>query len=160
MFHLNTGVHFDEVNAVLLGVHEELHGAHVVVAHGPANAQGVVVEALAQALGQVEGGRHFHHFLEAALNRAVALVEVREVAVLVAHELYLNVFGSLHEFLQEHRIVAKGIESLIAGLEKALAQLFIVADDAHAAPAAPAGRLQHHGVADAVGLSQSRIGVN
>jgi hypothetical protein len=54
---------------------------------------------------------------------------VHEVAVLVAHELHLNVLGPLHELLQKHGVVAEGIQRLVAGLEEALFQLLVVADE-------------------------------
>ena len=60
--------------------------------------------------------------------------------------------GPLHKFFEEHGVVAESVQGLVAGLKKAFFQLLVVADDAHTAPAAAAGRFQHHGVADAVGL--------
>ncbi len=43
-----------------------------------------------------------------ALHGAIALVQVDHVAVLVAQDLHLDVFGVRDVLLQEHRRVAKG----------------------------------------------------
>ncbi len=153
MLDLNARVDLDKVNPVQLRVHQKFDGAHVVVAHGPADAQRVLVEQMPLMVGQIQGRRHLHHLLKPPLHRAVALVEVHQVAVLVAHELHLNVLGALDELLQKHGIVAEGIERLVARLEEALFQLLIVADDAHSPTPPAAGGLQHHGVADALGLT-------
>ena len=43
----------------------------------------------------------------AALHRAIALVEVQDVAVAVAEDLHFDVAGAAHEALQEDGVVAE-----------------------------------------------------
>src|SRR5437899_2559615 len=77
----------------LVGMDEELEGAGVVQADGPADGEGGVEDALAQGRVEVEGGGDLDDLLVPALDGAVALVEVDEVAVRVAEELDLDVAG-------------------------------------------------------------------
>ena len=52
----------------------------------------------------------------AALHRAIALVEVQDVAVAVAQDLHFDVAGAAHEALQEDGVVAEGRAGFAAGL--------------------------------------------
>ena len=81
---LDARVHLDE--EPVLGVHvvEELDGAGVVVADAFGERDGGVAQGLAQAGLEVDRGRDLDHLLVTPLHRAIAFVEVDDVAVLVA----------------------------------------------------------------------------
>ena len=84
----------------------------------------------------------------AALDGAVALEQVHDVAVLVAQQLDFDVLRVFDVFLDEHRVVAEGFTCLALGALVFVNQLAFLADDTHAASAAAGRRLQHDGVAD------------
>ena len=77
--------------------------------------------------GRDERRRRFlDHFLVAALDRAFALAEVEDVAVLVAEHLDLDVARRLDELLDEHAVVAEAGEPLALDRLEALAHVLLV----------------------------------
>jgi hypothetical protein len=150
VLHLDARVHLDEVERAGVGVHQELDGAGAHVVRRAADGQ----RRLAQALtgGVVEVGRRgaLDHLLVAALDRAVALEEMHQVAVAVAEDLHLHVAGAAHQLLEVHLVLAEGALGLAAGRGDGVEQGVLALDRAHAAAAAPRG-LQHHRVADLAG---------
>ena len=84
----------------------------------------------------------------AALDRAVAFAEVDDVAVGVGEHLDLDVVGVRDELFEQQAAVAEGGLGFAAGALDGFGQFLRGEDFAHAAAAAAAARLQHHGVAD------------
>ena len=79
----------------VLGDHE-LDGAGVAVVDGFRERDGVAVERGAGRLGKARRRGDLHDLLVAALDRAVALVEVHDAAVVVGEDLHLDVPGVFH----------------------------------------------------------------
>ena len=146
---LDARVDLDEVVGAVLG-DQELDGARVGVADVTRDLQRVVSQARAQRLGQRPRGRVFDDLLVPALHRAVALVQVDDVAVVVAQDLHLDVLGALDQLLEEDRIVAERLARLGARALQQLGELGRGAHDAHAATAAAARGLDDHGEANLV----------
>ena len=69
------------------------------------------------ALGVVEigRGRALDHLLMAALDRAVALEQMDEIAVGVAEDLHLDVARAAHQLLQIDLVLAEGGLGLALG---------------------------------------------
>ncbi len=86
-----------------------------------------------------------------ALERAIALIQVDDVAVGVREHLHLEVPGVAHQLLDEHLVLAEGRARLATGRLDLLGQLVDVVDHAHAAAAAAPARLEHDGQADGLG---------
>ena len=72
---LQARVHLHEVVLPGGGVHQELDGARVGVAHRPAEVDRVAQHGLPQLRGQVGRGRDLHDLLVPPLHRAVPLAE-------------------------------------------------------------------------------------
>src|SRR6185312_3009158 len=89
--------------------------------------------------------------LMAALDRAFAFAEMHDVAVAVAEHLDLDVARLLDILLDKDPVVAKARAGLARRAAPALAQLGVVAGDAHALTAAARRRLEHDRVADVAG---------
>ncbi|GAA3245755.1 hypothetical protein GCM10020256_72900 [Streptomyces thermocoprophilus] len=147
---LDARVHLDE-DVVAVAVEEELDGARVAVADLPGEADGVGADAVAQLGGEAGGGRQFDDLLVPSLHRAVAFVEVDDIAGAVGEDLHLDVAGFDDGFLQEDRRVAEGGGGLAGRRFDGLAEPVGVLDAAHAAPAAARDGLHEHGEADGVG---------
>ena len=130
---------------------EEFHRAGAAIAelgHGAGDDHANVV-----ALGLVEGrgGGLLEDLLVAALDRAVALPEMTDIAVLVGDDLDLDMARALKVFFQIDRIVAKGGAGLrLGGLHRDFEFLFR-ACDLHAATAAAGSGLYQHRIADLLG---------
>ncbi len=153
VLHLDTGVHLDEVVVALL-VHQEFHGAGGDVADALGDLDRVLVEGVQGGLRHAPGGGELHHLLIAALEGAVTLADVVDVAVLIRQDLHLDVLRLHQEFFNENVVVAEGLFGLaLHQLEGGLDLLRGVAP-AHTASAAAGGRLQDDGKAEANRLFQ------
>ena len=144
---LEARVHLEEVE-VALRVDDELDGAGALVADRATGGDGRVAEPGTER--GVDGGRRrlLDDLLVAALDRALALEAVHQVAVRVAEDLDLDVAGRGHVALDEQRVVAEGARRLAPGGRERVGQRRRLADDAHALAAAARRRLHQHGEAD------------
>ena len=100
-------------------------------------------------------GRLLDDLLVAALDGAVALEEVHDVAVRVAEHLDLDVARPDDRLLEVDGVVAEGalglaLRALVGGDE-----LGLVVDEAHALAAAAGRGLEHHREADLLGRGSS-----
>ncbi len=116
-----------------------------------------LADFLALRLGQVGGRGAFHHLLVAALDRAIALIKVIDVALLVAEDLHLDVTGAGDHLFKIALAVSKGGLGLAPAFQHLVLQLLGAFDRAHAATAAPPGRLEHQGIADLLGLLRDLV---
>ena len=104
---LDARVALDEEVLAGLGEHQELDGAGVHVLRGARELERIGEDALAQRLPEARRGRDLDHLLVAQLHRAVALVEVDDVAVRVAQDLHFDVARAQERLLDEERAVAE-----------------------------------------------------
>ena len=158
VLHLNTGVHLDEVVVPGL-IHQELHGAGADVAHGSGDLHRVTAQGLHRGLRHRPGGGELHHLLIPALERAVTLAQVVDIAVLVGQDLHLDVLGLHQVLLHEDVAAAEGLLRLAVDQLVGGPDLLGPVAAAHAAAAAAGGSLQYHGEAEADGLFQRVVGV-
>ena len=150
MLDLQPRVHFEEEEALVLSG-DELDGAGAVVADGLGQCDRLLAHLPARRLVEQRRRRFLDDLLVAALDRAFALAEIDDVAVLVAEHLDLDVARIDDELLDEDAVVAEGRLRLGTGAGKALRHLDTRMRDAHALAAAAGGRLDHHRIADLVG---------
>ena len=159
VLHLDARVHLDEEPVVLIHVVEELDGARVVVADAVGEFHRRVAKFFPHDRIEVHRGCDLDDFLVAALDGAIALVEVDDVAVLVAEDLHLDVFGALDVALQENSRVAERILRFGAGFRKQAGELGGLFHHSHAAPAATEGRLDNKRETDLVRDGQRHVGI-
>ena len=86
VFDLDARVDFDEVEFAGFGIDEEFDRAGVVIAGFAREFECGFGQSVAYVLWEIDGWRYFYYFLVAALDGAVALVEMNQVAVVVAQE--------------------------------------------------------------------------
>ena len=91
VFDLYTRIDLDKVEIIGVGIHEEFNRGGVVQADGPADGEGGVNDALTQAGVKIGRRSDLNDFLMPPLNRAIALEQMDQTAVLVAEQLNLNV---------------------------------------------------------------------
>ena len=144
---LDTRIHFDEVVLAAVHIKQIFDGARVGVVGSTCQSQGRFAQLGAGVGVHVGRRRPLHHLLVAPLHRAVALKQMYQVAVSVAHHLDLDVAGAAHQLFQVDLVIAKGGQGLALGQLHHGCQVGLGLDHAHtAAPAAPAG-LEHQRVA-------------
>ena len=147
MFHLQTRIHFEEIEALVLPG-DEFHCASGVVIHGFCQRDGLRAHFRACCLIKQRRRCFFDYFLIAALHRAFALAQMDDIAVLVAQHLNFNVARIDDEFLNEHPVIPEGGCRLGFGPFKPFLHFISRPCDAHALAAAASGCLDHHGIAD------------
>ena len=141
VLHLDARIHLDEVPGARIGIHQELHGSGVVIAGRARQLDGGLGQRAADRIVQPHRGRHLDDLLMPPLHRAIAFIEVQQVAGAIAQDLHFDVAGALDVAFQEYRIVAEGRARLALRFRQPLAEFRRPAHHAHAAPAAAEGRL-------------------
>ena len=157
VLHLQSRVHFEEIELRRVGVVYELDRARGAIAHRKAELHRCQVQRVARFIGQSWRRRFLDDFLIAALDRTVALAECNHGSMTVAEQLHFDVPGASHEFLEEYTGIAEvaGRETLHGGERLFEVRRRVAA--AHADTAAARGALEHHRVADRLGASQRGI---
>src|SRR5690606_11789801 len=149
---LHAGVHLDEVEAAVFV--EELEGAGAAVADLYTGVDAALEHFGAGLLVDQRGGGLLQHLLVAALQRAVAVVQVDGVALAVGEHLDFHVARIAEELLQvDHRVAERGT-GFGAGQLGRLDQVFFLVHHAHAATTATAGGLDDHRIAHFAGDAQ------
>ena len=146
---LHARVHLQE--EVLAVLEQALDRAGRVVADGPGGLDGDLADLRAQLVVDHRGRRLLDQLLVAALDRAVALAEVDDVAVLVGQHLDLDVARVGQVALEVDGRVAEELLALARGALERLLELVGLERDAEALAAAAAGRLDGDRVADVLG---------
>src|SRR5262249_44620104 len=149
MLDLQPRVHFEEVKTLVLADHE-LHGSGGVVADGLGERDRLLAHFAARRRVDERTRRFLDHFLVAALDRAFALAEMNDVAVLVTEHLDFNMARINDEFLDEQPIVAEGGFGFRTRARKTLGDLGLGTRDPHALAAAACRCLDHHRISDLV----------
>ena len=151
MFHLQTRVHFKEVEALPARVRardDELHRARRIIADRTGECDALLTHSLAHLGGDEGRRRFFHDLLVAALDRAFALIQIENVAMLISEDLDFDMARVEDELLDEHTVIAKAVKAFTLGRFKAFAHVLFGIGQAHALPAAARRRLHHHRIAD------------
>ena len=152
---LESGVHLEE-EGVLAG-DEELDGAGVDVADLAGQVDGRRGDDRADRVGDLARRRLLEHLLVAALDGAVTLVQVHDVAVLVGHDLHLDVPTVLDVSLEQHGVVAEGGRRLALCRRHGVGQLVPSPDDPHAFSTAARRSLDEQREAD-LGSDRLEVG--
>ena len=115
---LDPGVDLDEVE-VVVGVDQELAGAGVDIAGGLRQPDGGLAELGADLERQGRRGRFLDELLMAALERAIAVPAVDDVAVRIGQDLDLDVARPVDEFLEvDAGVLERGLGLVAGGLER------------------------------------------
>ena len=112
MLDLQARVHLEEIE--LGAVEQELDRAGAAITDRLCRRHRRCAHRRARRVGQARGRGFLDDFLVAALQRAVALVQVHGVAVRVGEDLDLDVPALLDEAFEQHSIVAEGLRGFAA----------------------------------------------
>ena len=149
MLDLDARIDLDEVEFSRVGIHEEFDGAGADIVRLAGDLQRVAAQFLALRVSEIRRRRALHDLLVAALDRAVALEQMHDVAVGVAQHLHLDMAGALDQFFEIDLVLAEGGLRLALALVDLTGEVGFGSDGAHATSAAAPRRLEHDGIADA-----------
>ena len=153
MFHLQTGIHLDEIEPSVLK--EELDRARTEIAQLLQRARDDSSDL--HALVGVECGAagFFPDLLVASLQRAVALAQMNHVACAVGQHLHFDVARLLEIFLHVHGIIGERRLGFGARRRQGELQVRRLVRHLHAASAAAGRRLDDNRIADLGGDARS-----
>lgn len=149
---LEAGVHLHEaVPGRVVARDDELDRPGAGVAAGAGGLDGGLAHRGPGRLVQQDARRLLDDLLVAALERALALAEVDDVAVAVGEHLDLDVPGPVDPPLHQEGVVAEGGAGLAPGGGDLLGERRLLADQPHPLAAAARRGLQQDGHADLAG---------
>ena len=151
MLDLDSAVQLEEVEVA--PVEHELDGAGAPVADRASEGDRGVAHPLSKLAVERGGGRLLEHLLVAALDRALALAEGDDLAVLVGQQLDLDVSGPLDVALVVDGVVAESRLRLPPGRFRGFLELRRLAHDTHPTAAPTGCRFHDEREADLVGLA-------
>ena len=94
-------------HSLRVGIDQELDRAGVVVVGFARQLHRGVAQFLANSAARFDRRRDLHHLLMPPLHRAIALVQVQQVAVLVAEDLHFDVPRARQILLQKDGVIAE-----------------------------------------------------
>ena len=106
MFHLQAGIHFEEV-VIQVGIYQEFNSSGTHIVTGSGHIDRTFAHGLPHALADHCTGCFFHQFLMPSLDAAFSFKEVDHIAMSVGHHLHFNMPRTGHEFLDEDRTIAE-----------------------------------------------------
>src|SRR5205085_3151685 len=135
----------DEVQAPLL-IHEELDRAGIPISNGRQRLAENLPDLRPHLRRDLRRRRLLQQLLMPPLDRALALAQAHHLAVLVGQYLELNVPGMLDILLHVEIAIAERPRRFGLGRFEQAGQFLFVADNAHAASAAPSRSFDNHWV--------------
>ena len=138
VLHLDAGIHLDEVIVAFL-IDQELHRARIHVTDRLRELDRGLPHSLAQPGREERRRTFFDHLLVAPLDRTIAFPEVHGVAIIVGHDLKLDVVRVHDQLLDINVGVAERFLRFHPRAVKSLHETHFVMRRAHPATAA-AGR--------------------
>ena len=146
MLDLDPRVHLQEEVLAILEQSFDRSGARVGDGGGRLGRD--LPDPLAKLLVHRRGRRLLDQLLVSALERAIALAQVDDVAVRVGEDLHLDVTGIGQVALEIHRGVAEELLPLARRPLEGLLQLVLAERDTESLSATPAGGLDRDGIPD------------
>ena len=151
VLHLDAGIALDEKVFATLGVDQKLDRPGVHIAGRTREADRILQDASPKAGLQSRCRRDLDNLLVSKLDRAVALVEMNDVAAAVGQDLDLDVTWPRDQLLDKHGAVAERRHGFALASCEGRRHLIGARDCAHAAAAAARYRFQHDRIADLLG---------
>ena len=145
MFHLHTGIHFNEIEILFILIHKELHRPRIEVIDILHQFDGGTADIFAQLLRKRPGRRHFNHFLMAALDRAVTFKQMNDMSRFITENLYLDMLRIHDTFFHIHFVATESHFRFRFRAVVRFLQIFHAVHIPHAAPTAAVDRFDHDG---------------
>ncbi|RMN69225.1 hypothetical protein ALQ54_05717 [Pseudomonas syringae] len=155
VLHLNTGVHFDEVETTVFV--QELERTRTAIADIDTRLDAGSQNILARLFIDERCWRFFQNLLVTALQRAVAIAQVDSLTLAVGNHLDFHVTWVGQVFFQvDHRVAEPG-GCFGAGLRRGFDQVFFAMNHTHTATTTATGGLDDHRVTDFTANAQSGV---
>ena len=107
VLHLDTRIHFDEIELACVGIHQEFDRTGSNVVRGLTDSQCRLTKVCALSFDQIRRWRTLNDLLVPSLDRAITLEQMHQVAMGIAEKLHFHVACALNEFLEIDLILAE-----------------------------------------------------
>src|SRR5438309_2172259 len=118
-----------------------------------------LAEFFALSVAEPRRGRLLDNLLMPALDRAVALPEMHDVALRIPKHLHLDMARPLEIALEEDSVISERARRLALRADQRAGEFVGARHDPHAAAAAAGRGLDQHGIADALGFGRERCSI-
>ena len=144
MLDLNTGIHLDKIELIVLV--QKLERPRATIADALAGIGAAYPDAISQALFDTRRRRFFNDFLVTALHRAIAIPQIDGVFELIRQDLNLDVTRVLQKFFHVHHWIAERRLGFGAGQLHRIDQRSFRMHHAHATPTTAARGFDDYGI--------------
>ncbi len=150
VFHLQAGVHFEEVERLVLP-NNKLNRTGRLILHRFSQRHSLFTHGLTG--GRVDERRRcfFDHLLVTALNRAVTFVQIHDVAVRVTQHLNFDMAWLFNKFLDKDAIITKSILGFVLARGEPFVGFLIIEGNTQPLAATARRGLDHDRVTNAFG---------
>ncbi len=164
MLHLQPRIHLQEVEVLHPRLfetsHEKLHRPRVHIPRRERQPNRRLPHPPSQVLTHNCGRGLLNHLLVPPLHRALPLPQIQTPAMLIRHQLNLDMPGPLDQLLQIDLARPKAPLRLATGRHISCRQILRPGHSAHTLPTAARGCLQHHGIPNRAGHANSLIHIS
>ena len=150
MLHLNTGIHFHEIEVPVI-VHQELNGSDVAVIAGLCSRYSCLLHPLPQLRCHQRAGGFLQHLLVAALHAAIPLAQCNNMTVCIGNDLYFYMVRPYNQLFQVNFIVAEEFFGFFLCHFNLLFQLIFPVNAANSTAAAAGRSLDKNRIANSLG---------
>ena len=159
MLHLNARIYLDEAPIATFNIHEKLDGAGIEVFRLARDSHRRSADFLANPPVERNSRRHFDDLLMAALDRAVAFIEMEDVPVMISKDLNFDVLGPADKALEENGIIAKRRRRLLPSFGDLRLKLAFGGNDPHPTPPSAKCCLNNQRKSNLAGYLPGHVGV-
>ncbi|EJW92250.1 choline dehydrogenase [gut metagenome] len=149
VFHLQTSIHFKEVEVAVL-VHQEFDSTGTRIVHSLGCCDRLFTHFLPQFGSQERRRTFFHNLLVTALYRTFTFEQVNHIAVVVSQNLEFNMVRFFDEFFQVYGIVTKRRHRFRTSRVVSFHHLVFAVDQTHTLTTATHRGFQHDRIANLV----------
>ena len=148
MLNLQAGINLQKIECIAIRVVNKLYRSGAAVIHPLAQRHRGGQQRTARRGRQIRRRCLFHHFLVAALQRAVTFTQRHNTAFTVAKNLHFDMTGFVDTTLDKYPGITEELLPETANAVPGLTQCVFVRTAGQADPAASGGAFQHHRIAN------------
>ncbi len=157
MFHLQTGIHFQEVELVILGIVNKFNGTCRAVLNTLYQAEGRSMEGFTSSLRKARSRSFFNNLLVTALHGAIAFTENNGITFTITENLDFYVAATFHILFYKESCVLEVVFAKTLNTIIAFAEFCFAVANCHTNAATACSALKHDGVTNLASTFRSFI---
>ena len=131
---------------ITIFIHKELNSTRTSVVDSACDLERILADRLSLFISDAQSRCELNYLLVSSLYGTVSLIEMYNIAVLVAEDLHFDVLWLLDVFLDKYIAVSECLDSLVLSAVELRQQVLFLTDDPHSSSAAACSSLEHYRV--------------